>query len=325
MRQNLLALMVVLITFGIFSPSSVAQETYPSRAVEITVPFAAGGITDLVVRMVAEELLKIFKVPFTVTNRAGGAGSIGAAYVAQARKDGYSLLGTPGPAIVHVPAINPNLPYDPLRDLTPIAHFVFAPNLFAVREESPWKSLEDLIAYAKKNPKKLSAGSPGTGSEPHFNLELLKSSASVDITHVPFKGGGEIVTALLGGHVDIGVSTTSAFAGQIAARKVRPLAITFPKRVAGYPDIPTTAEKGYPSVSVNIFLGFYALAGTPRDVFETLERAIEKVAETKSVIERAEQRGFIVHFMRGDELKKYIEAETKLIRKITKEAGISLK
>lgn len=325
MNRKLLAISGILASLVCFYLPTLAQERYPARTVDVTVPFAAGGATDIAVRMVTEELQKILKVPFTVTNRAGGAGSIGAAYVAQAKKDGYLILGSTGPPIVHVPAITPNLPYDPIRDLTPSAHFVFAPILFAVREDAPWKSLEELISFAKKNPKKLTAGTPGTGSEPHFDLELLRSSAGVDIIHVPFKGGGEIVPALLGGHVDIAISTTSAFAGQIAARKVKALAITYPKRLSAYPDIPTMAEKGYPGVSVNIFLGFYAPSGTPKDVLDTLEGAIKKVTETETVMERAEKRGYIVHFMSGGELKRYIERETAVVRKVAKEAGMITK
>jgi tripartite-type tricarboxylate transporter receptor subunit TctC len=301
---------------------SNAQETYPTRPIELVVPFSAGGSADIAARIYSEELSRALKVPITVINRAGGAGIQGTTYVVRGKKDGYTLLAAPSTAIVVMPVISNECTYDPLKDLVPLAHFVSAPTVFDVKADSPFKNLPELLEYARKNPGKLKNATGGIGTESHLNLEILCRRAGVKITTVPFASGGEAVPALLGGHVDMSSQTLITEAPHIKAGKLRGLALASPTRHPDFPEIPCTAELGYPNVNLKVRFGVYAPAGVPGSVIQVLGPALEKVLKNPDVIDRANKALLTVEYMGPDAFRKFTESELHAIERAAKDANI---
>ncbi len=302
-----------------------SQERYPSRPIELVVPFSAGGSADIAARIYSEELSRALKVPINVINRAGGAGIQGTAYVVRGKNDGYTLLAAPSTAIIVMPVISNEVTYDPLKDLVPLAHFVSAPTVFDVRADSPFKTLGELIEYARKNPGKLKNATGGIGTESHLNLEILCNRVGVKITTVPFASGGEAVPALLGGHVDMSSQTLITEAPHIKAGKLRGLALASPARHPDFPDIPTTAELGHPNVNLRVRFGVFAPAGVPQSALTVLNPALEKVLKNPEVIERAKKALLTVEYMGPEEFRKFIESEIRIIEKAAKDAHVGKK
>jgi tripartite-type tricarboxylate transporter receptor subunit TctC len=203
-----------------------AQEKFPSRPVELTVVMAPGGVADLSARIYSDELNKLLNVPVTVVNRAGGGGTLGTAYAARARKDGYTLVQVNEGPILTMPIISKEVTYDPLKDLTPLVHFVTMPSFIAVRSDSPFKTLDDLVAYAKQNPGKLRNSTGPLWTSSHVGLEIFCTTTNIKIVTIPYGSGGEAVAALLGGNLDLVSLVPSAVAPHIKAGKVRALAFT---------------------------------------------------------------------------------------------------
>lgn len=307
------------------SSSSQAQEKYPSRSIELVVPMAPGGNADVIARIYNEELARILKVPVNVVNRGGGAAVPGTTYVANAKKDGYTLLGAPGTPLTIMPTISSEVTYNPLKDFIPLGQIASIPSLFAVKSDSPFKTLDELIEYARKNPGKLKNSAAGLGAESQFNLEVLCVHNKIKITTIPYQSGGEALPALLGGHVDMTSISLSTLGPQIKAGKIRALAITSKARHPDFPDIPTTAELGHPYVSLRIWTGAFAPAGVSQSVLNVLIPAIEKAFNNPEVIGRATKAGFTMEYKGPEEFRKFIESEIKLVEKIAKDANITKK
>ena len=322
--MNVLRMTLVcgLVLFGVLG-SVQAQEKYPTRLIEFVVQSAPGGSADVAARLYTDELAKALKVPITAVNRAGGAGIQGVTYVTRAEKDGYTLLQGSGTSIIILPLISKEATYDPLKDLVPLGHFVSVPTVLAVRSDSPFKTLAELIEYARKNPEKLKNSTGGLGTFSYFNLELLCVETKVKITTIPFKSGGEALPALLGGHVDMASNTLTTLGPQIAAGKVRGLAITSKKRDPDFPNLPTTAELGYPNVSFSTWFGVFAPAGVPQSVTSVLVPALEKIFKDPEVVKRAEKAQFTVDYKGPDEFRKFIEREITLASKVAEGAKLA--
>ncbi|MFB3886901.1 MAG: Bug family tripartite tricarboxylate transporter substrate binding protein [Thermodesulfobacteriota bacterium] len=299
-----------------------AQEKYPNRAIELVVPVAPGGSVDTATRIYSDDLARALKVPVTVVNRAGGTGIIGAAYVAAAKKDGYTLLQGSSNSIITMPVISKEATYDPVKDFAPIGYFVSVPSMFCVRVDSPFKTLAELLDYARKNPGKLKNGAAGVLSESQFNMEILLSYNKIVIKTVPYKGGGEALPALLGGHVDLATISLTTLGPQVKAGKLRALAVTSKVRHPDFPDIPTTTELGYPYADFNVWNGLFAPAGVPQSVLDVLVPTVEKIFKSPEVVNRAKQAGFTVEYMNPDELRKFVESKMEVTRKIAKEANL---
>ena len=298
------------------------QEKYPNRPIELVVPMAPGGSLDTAARIYSDDLARILKVPVTVVNRAGGTGITGATYVAEAKKDGYTLLQGSSNSLITMPVVSKEVTYDPLKDFAPIAHFVSVPSMFAVKIDSPFKTLGELIEYARKNPGKLKNGAAGILSESQFNMEVLCTQEKIVIKTVPYNSGGEALPSLLGGHVDLSTISLTTLAPQVKAGKLRGLAVTSKSRHPDFPDIPTTTELGYPYADFNVWNGLFAPAGVPQFVLDVLLPVAEKVFKNPEVVNRAKKAGFTVEYMNPEELHKFMESKIEITRKIAKEANL---
>ncbi len=296
-----------------------AQAKYPSRPIELVIPMAPGGSADITARLYTEDLSKDLKVPVNIVNRAGGAGIQGTSYVARAKKDGYTLLQGSATYLVVMPIISIEATYDPIKDFIPLGFFVSVPSIFDVRSDSPFKNLHDLIEYARKNPGKLKNGAGGLGTVSYFNLEVLCAKNNITITTIPFKSGGEALPAILGGHVDMVAGTLTTEAPQIKAGKLRGLAITSKTRHPDFPEIPTTAELGYPYVNLSTWQGVFAPAGTPLAVVNTLVPTLERIFKNPEIVQRALKAGYVPDYKGPEEFRKFIESEIAAVEKIAKD------
>jgi tripartite-type tricarboxylate transporter receptor subunit TctC len=260
---------------------AVAQ-AYPSRPIKIIIPFAPGGPTEFILRLVADRLTAVLGQAVVIENRPGGAGgTVGAKSVAVAEPDGYTLLfSSPGP-LVTAAAIYKNLDYDPIKSFAPIAMVIYAPQMLVVHPSVPANSLPDLVAYAKNNPGKITFGSSGYGTQPHMLGEMLKLMADIDIVHVPYRGAGQSVTDLLAGQVQMIFETTAILLPHVDGGRLHALAVATEARSPLLPGVPTTAESGYPKLLASFWSGLLAPAGTPPGIVEKLNVAVNQILKSK--------------------------------------------
>lgn len=295
-------------------------DSYPTKPVRIVVPFAAGGAIDVIVRAVAPQLGKELGQSIVVENRPGAGGNIGSEIVAKSAPDGYTLLA--GTSATHGAnaGLFAKLPYDPRKDFVPIAHLAGVPNVLVVTPASGIKSVDDMLARARKEPGKLTFGSAGNGTSLHLAGELFAAEAKVSLVHVPYKGGAPATTDLLGGQITMMFNTVPVALPQIRAGKLVPLAVTAGKRHFALPDVPTFAELGYKSVISSTWTGFFAPAGTPREIVDRLALATERALQDKTVADALRAQGAEPEFMGPDPFARYVDSEitrwTKVIRSL---------
>lgn len=273
--------------------TSFAQgpDAYPSKPVTIVVPFSAGGATDLSARMIATLLSKQLGQPFVVENRAGAGGMIGMGIVARAQPDGYTLgWGGNSPMSV-TPHVTRNPPYDPRKAFAPVSLAAISSWTLTSRADLPAKDFGDLVKLAMASPGKISIASSGNGSAPHLLAEMLKQSAGIDLLHVPYKGEIEGVNAQLGGQVDIMFTSTSAATPQIKAGKLKGYGVTTPQREPALPQLPTMKEVGQPGLTIEIFFGLVAPAGTPKPVVDKLAAAMKVAVADANYRESMQKAG----------------------------------
>ena len=298
---------------------------YPTRQIQLVIDRAPGDPTDLAGRTIADQLSKILNVPVVPINKPAAGGVEGADYVAKAKKDGYTLLFCAAPSMVHIPVTSPEtVPYDPVRDLEPIARAVSFPFVIAVKSDSPWKSLKDLVDYAKKNPEKVRMGIAGRGTVSHFNLAIINSAAGVNMTPVPYKGASPAVTAVLGGHIEGNSLALGANLAHINAGTLRALVISRKSPQAA--QIPSPAEAGYPRLKLlGVWVGAFAPAGTPDSVLKVLVPAFEKAIHSPEVVKAVEGVGSSLDYQKPEELKKSLQEEFEIVREVAKKAGLTKK
>ena len=251
-----------------------AQTDYPDRPITIVVPFTAGGATDLLARMAAERLRSGLGATVIVENKPGAASTVGAAHVAKAPPDGYTLLMATSTTLAISKALYKKLPYDPVTDFTPITLVAAVPFSLVVTPSLPVNSLKEFIAYAKSKPGELSYGSSGNGSPHHLAAEMLKTAAGLDIRHVAYRGSVPAMQDVIGGHIPFMFVDLQPALPQIREGKLRVLGVTTPKRVAAAPDIPTLAESGLPGYELVAWQGLVAPAGVPRPIVDRLASQI---------------------------------------------------
>jgi tripartite-type tricarboxylate transporter receptor subunit TctC len=298
---------------------SFAQEKYPTRNIDLIIPFNPGASTDTASRMFANELTNVLNVPIVPVNKDGASGTIGTSFVAQSKKDGYTLLMGVGSSLTLAPNILPNIPYEVLRDFVPIGIVSTTPMAIYVKQDSPLKSFEDLINMARKNPDTLSYGDPGSGTDANFFVEQLQMIAKVKFTHLPFKGGSAVMTAVMGGHVDFGVSSFAGAVNNFRAGTLRCLVIGQDKRINGYPDIPTITEKGYKGYFIKFWVGLFAPSGVPQNVVNTLFSAYDKIAQSKTFTKKIEDTGSEIRNLGLEGFKKFIVEEKKIAEDVAKQ------
>ncbi len=321
-KKQIFILILSLFLFVISINLVYSQEKYPSRPIELVVPFAPGGTADVAARTYSDVLSKNLKVTVNVVNRAGGTGIQGVTYVVRSKKDGYTILGTTDTPLMIMPVINKEVTYDPLKDVIPIAHLGYAPGIIAVKSDSPFKTLSQLVEYARQNPGKLKNSSAGIGTESFFNLQILCSKEKIKIPTIPFKSGGEAVVSLLGGHTDLTSSSLASLKPQLKAGTIRGLAIFTKKRHPEFPDIPTAQELGYPEIILNVWSGVFAPAGVPKEVLDVLITAVEKTFKDPEVIQRATNAGLIVEYLGPEETRKLLETGINIVKKLAPESGL---
>ena len=310
-----------LLAAGLALCATSAFAQYPNKPITTVVGFAPGGGTDTVSRIVAKTLGDQLGQQVLTDNRAGAGGNIATDYVVRAPADGYTLYLANVGAI----AVNPHLlplQYDPLRDLAPITMAVIFPNLVVVQPTVPANNLVEFIKLAKANPGKYTYGSSGIGGAGHLAGELLKMMAQIDITHVPFKGGGPAMQAMLGGQIDSYFATPVAAGPHVKAGKVKALATTGPKRDPFMADVPTVAESGYPGYQATNWYGYYAPAKTPKDVLDRLNKEIVKALNSTEVKDLFAKQGLEAAPGTPEELAKFSKTEWETWGKVVKQAGI---
>lgn len=301
------------------------QDKYPSRPIEMVVAFPAGGFADRTGRIFADEMSKVLNVTFTPVNKGGATGSVAASGLLRAPKDGYNLLVNTLGGMVLAPIVLKDVTYDPLKDFYPIAYITSAPDGLTVRAESPFKSLKDLIDAAKKNPGQLSYGTAGTGVGGHFNAAIFAQSAGIKIKHVPYKGGGEYVPALLGGHIDFVVGTAIATLPHEQAGKMRTLAFLSDNKMKALPKVATASELGVAGDFLDSWAGCFVAAGTPKSAIDALVAAANKVLKSKSYIERIEKTGGIAQYLSPSQFQSMIEKNKNTALETAKREGLLAK
>ncbi|MBV7483279.1 tripartite tricarboxylate transporter substrate binding protein [Bordetella sp. BOR01] len=300
----------------------VALADYPDRPITLLVPAAPGGTTDLAARLIAQPLGEALGQSVVVENKPGASGAIASQAVAKATPDGYTLLLQYSGYNAISPHVQPPQGWDPIKDFAPIANILSAPQVIVVRPSLPVHSLKELVAYAKANPDKLNYASSGNGALQHVATELLKQMADVKMTHIPYKGTGPALTDLLGGAVDLTITTPPPLIPHIKAGKLRALAVTGPNRLDSLPDVPTAAEAGYPDLLVSSWFAMYAPANTPKAVVDKLAGTIEGIMKTPEFKKKAAEQGAEAEFMGPAKLAEYTQEEYDRWGKVVKAADI---
>lgn len=271
-----------------------AQEKYPSRPITLVVPFPPGGSVDLMARQYSEPLSRILGVPIVVDNRPGAGGSVASLAVARARPDGYTLVVSSQSSHLANPLTQPKVGYDPVKDFENIAILGRQPNVLVVHSSLPIKTFKEFIDYAKKNPGKLNYGSGGVGSMGQLNVEMLKAQTGIFTTHIPYRGGTQLITAVLGNEVQFILDNLLIMLPHIQSGKVRALAVAADGRLSQLPDVPTMAEVGYPQLNLTSWTGLAAPGGTPDAVVQTLYQAVRQAAVAPAMVANLKERGVIV-------------------------------
>jgi len=321
-RRLLLASIAAALGLLAFAPAAAQAPAYPNKLVRLVVPYAAGGGVDTVGRAIAQQLTESMGQSVIVDNRPGANSVIGTEQVARAPADGYTLLVT---LVSHyaMPFLSRNVSYDPVKDFTPITIIGKAPQALFVNAATGITSVQELIAYVKKNPGKVSFATSGAGTSQHLGGELLNHAAGLDMTHVPYKGGAPALTDVVGGQVPVGILIYSNIRQHVATGKVRALAVIEATRAKVAPNLPTVAEAGVPGYAVpDTWIGIIGPAGLPREVVSRLDAEIAKAANAPAVRTRLEGAGFEVGVVPAEEFAGQGTKITALYKAIISTAGI---
>ena len=313
---------LVLLWF-LISSVATAADTYPSRPIRLILPVAPSGGADITARTIVPKLVEAWGQQIIIDNRPGGGGTLGMTLGARASPDGYTIIQSSiGPVAIDV-SLHSKMPYDPVKDFTPIQRAVSALNILVVHPTLPVHSVKDLITYAKTNASKLNYGSSGVGHADHLAGELFKTLTGVSMQHIAYKGGAPAITELLGNNIQLIFSTVSTAVTFIKAGRLRPIAVTSAKRVGLFPDIPTVAEAGVPGFAVDNWYCYLAPRGTPKPVVDKLHRELNRVFELPDVKARLESFGIFPFLLPTPEaFGEYIKSEIKKYAKIVSDAGI---
>ena len=314
---RLLAGLVILgLSTFIISPSHA--QTYPSQPIQVVITLAPGDTLDLTGRAIGAEMAKVLNTPVIPLNKTGGAGTVGADFVAKGKKDGYTILYI-NSNIIYSYAANPqNVPYNPFQDLEPLCLAVSVPLLLAVQPESPWKSFQELVSYMKQNPGKIRGSSTGVGSVGHFGYEVIRAETGAEINMIPYKGASPGLTALLGGHVEVAIPSFALVQPQWQADKVRILLTS--KKIPSYPQIPTLTQLGYKRDMSSVWFGFFAPVGVPEASKKVLASALEKSIKSADVAKTVQTLGALEDYKSAGEFKKAMTEEYDLVKNLFKTA-----
>ena len=297
------------------------SQGYPTRPIRMIVPFAPGGSVDIVARFVGAKLAEELGQPVVVENRSGAAGTLGAAVVAKAPADGYTLM-TMHQGLAFNASLYSNLPYDTLRDLAAIAHFGATPNVLVVTNALPVKTLPEFIAYARANPRRIAYGSGGNGSAGHLSVELLQSLAAIQLTHVPYKGSGPAINDLLGAQIHTMLLTMPAAMPFVKSGKVRAIATSGARRSPALPELPTVAEAAVPGYEYSPWFGLFGPGTLAAALVSRLNESVNKALANGEVREKLAQQGLEVETMTSERFAALVRADVARWAKIIRDVGV---
>jgi tripartite-type tricarboxylate transporter receptor subunit TctC len=296
-------------------------QPYPARPVKIVVPFTAGSATDILARVVGEQLTRSMGQPFIVENKPGAGGAVGAEQVKNAAPDGYTLIAAgSGPFGIN-PGVYKSLPYDPIKDFELIGNIVLTPQAIVVGAQTPYRNVKDLVAAAKARPGEIAFASLGTGSTSHLTMEAFQSAAGIKLNHIPFKGSSDAQTQIIGGSVPTMSDTVPGVLAQVKAGKLRAIGVAIPQRSPYLPDVPTLAEQGYPGFESVGWIGLAAPARTPPAILDRLNAEIRKMLDDPAVKARFEQLAFTPVGDSRAQFTAFVKSEISKWSKVAKDSG----
>ena len=313
-------LMALIALTALTSPSAFAQ-AYPVKTIKVVSPWAPGGAADSIIRPVAQKLSDLWGQPVVVENQAGASGMIGTAAVAKAPADGYTLLLSSLGPIAIAPALQSRMAYDSLRDFEPITQLVSSTQVLVARQGLPAQNMRELVAYARANPTKMSYGSNGASSTTHLGMEMLAQLAGIQLLHVPYKGGAQVMTDLLGRQIDLAILNIAAVVPHTESGKLRALAVSTAKRSSVLPALPTVAET-LPGYDLNSWWGLSSPAGTPREIIRRLATESANIMHSREVEQRMKDAGLEVEASTPEQFAAQIRKDLAAWADIVTKGGI---
>ena len=318
----MLRLLQLFVASIILAAGPVYAQDYPNKPILLVVPFAPGGSSDFLSRLIGSKLTEAWKQQVVVESRPGGAGNIAMDAVQRAKPDGYTLiLGHVGTLAVN-PAMFAKLPYDPIKGFVPVGMIATVPTVLVVNPSVPAKDFKEFLALAKAKPGTIYYGSAGNGSSGHLAMEYLKQAAHIELTHVPYKGTGPMVTDLLGGQTQATFTGATPLIPHIKQGKLRPIAVGGAKRIPALPDVPTVAESGIAGFETSQWYGILAPAGTPDAIVKKLNTELNRILKSPEVVERMTADGSVPQGSTPEEFAKFIASEQKRWGQVVKTANI---
>lgn len=315
-NQNIFLKKIIYVIF-LFSFSCFGQNTFPNKAVNLIVPFPPGGAADQPSRLISQALFNVWQQPAVVLTKPGAGGAIGAAFVANAAADGYTLLAT-NPSMIIVPEADRMFGRPTTFDISnfaPLALLVADPIVLVVKADSPWKTYKDLIADAKAKPGEITYGSSGAYSASHIPIEMLANAANVKLRHIPFAGGGPAILAVLGGHISTTASSPAAVVNQIKSGALRALVVTGNKRLASLPDVPTAIELGFKDAEFYLWIGLFAPAKTPPEIVQSIRQDLNKaINQDNGFIQNMQKLGATTDYRDGPAFNEFLTKDAERIK-----------